>query len=320
MYEKDTAPRPANIQDVGLERHFYAIQAETELDDKITVDEERIYAPLLDRLRAGDLRDDVVLQIPELLAHFEIRSRHFRHSIQLTVDDFVSELLTQLADPVILGRLLERHLKPDSDLFKKELAKQGVTAEQFQAILLHTGITIEDLQRPLVSQIAEKIPGLLHSFKGSIPSLVRQSHVRILNQSIAPPLRAQRFTSLQYSVETYAPNDLPLGDSIVLFRVNGERAFKPFLDKNDELVAAMLPLASDKYLIGSTLAPASNLCFDLPAEIARCSLEYFISGHNDEKTAELHQKVGANSHWILKDEVEPMLDDIFRKMMDEELR
>ena len=319
VYEKDKTPRPANIQDVGLERHFYAVEAESELDDKITMDEERIYAPLLDRLRAGELHDDVVHQIPGLLAHFEIRSRHVRQSIQLTIDGFATQLLTQLADPIILGKLIERHLRPGSTFFQQELAKTGLTEEQFQGILELTGVTIEEILRPLVSQAAESMPGLLDSFRGSLPALVRQSHVRILNQSIAPHLRAQRFIPLHYSVETFAPNNLPLGDLIVLFRVNGERAFKPFLDKDDELVAVILPLAQDRYLLGSSLASNSNLGFDLPAEIACCSLEYFISGHNDEKTIELHQMVGANSHWILRDDVDPLLDDVFRKLMSEEL-
>ena len=40
VYEQSKSPRSANIQDVGLERHFYAIDGEPDLDDKIT-DEER---------------------------------------------------------------------------------------------------------------------------------------------------------------------------------------------------------------------------------------------------------------------------------------
>jgi hypothetical protein len=37
-------------------------------------------------------------------------------------------------------------------------------------------------------------------------------------------------------------NSLILGDSAVIFHVEGTRSFKPFADKDDVVVAAMLPV------------------------------------------------------------------------------
>lgn len=48
------------IPGIGLERHFYAMKCESDLDDKITDQEQGVYAPLLYNLHAGNLSEVVV--------------------------------------------------------------------------------------------------------------------------------------------------------------------------------------------------------------------------------------------------------------------
>lgn len=315
VYEKGKPPRIANIQDVGLERHFYAVESETDLDDKITIDEERLYSPLIDNLRAGNLNNEVIPHIPKLLAHFEIRSRNVRSNMLYAFESLAEGVGAQLRDPAILGRLLERHLTLDSDLLQKELGKAGMSVAQLKALLRQTGMQFRDLLAPFIANMARSLPDLLAPLKSSLRDNVKKSHVKLLKQSTAPDLRAQRFTSLHYSIENFVAANLPLGDSIILFLVKGERSFKPFLDKSDELVAVILPLAKDKYLLGAS-PDFDSIPSDLPTEIARCSLEYFISAENDEKSAELHALVGSNSHWFSSEEIQSILDDVFKSQLD----
>lgn len=76
------------------------------------------------------------------------------------------------------------------------------------------------------------MPTLLHGIKFSILDLVRASHVGVLNESVSPVFRVQRFTTLHYSVKKFEPGDLPLVDLVVLFNVRGERSSKPFMGSN----------------------------------------------------------------------------------------
>lgn len=148
---------------------------------------------------------------------------------------------------------------------------------------------------------------------------LKRSHVRILNESVAPPMRAHRFSALHYSVCKFEPGDLPLGDSVVLFHVKGERSFKPFMDKGDELVHLVLPLASDKYLLGATDRSPPLSSESLPLEIARCSMEYYICARQNDRAADLRGQIGRNSGWLLEREMSTLLDDVLSGLMEKKL-
>lgn len=315
VYEQSKFPRSANIQDVGLERHFYAIDSEPDLDDKITDEERDVYAPLVDNLRAGNLSETVVEKIPGLLAHLEIRSRHVRQNMQSMVDECASGILEHLSDPANLNALVKDHFRPGFPVFDKALAEQGISQEQVQTLLAMDESVLDQILNPLVDIFAAQMPALLDRIKSSIPDLVRGSHVRVLNESVSPAARVQRFTALHYSVQQFESGDLPLGDSVVLFHVRGERAFKPFMDKDDELVHVILPLASDKYLLGVTDVSQSPPPQNLPLEIARCSMGYFICAHQSDRAADVQAQIGSNASWLSAREMSSILTELMSKKL-----
>ncbi|WP_223527284.1 DUF4238 domain-containing protein [Pseudomonas sp. BF-B-26] len=319
VYEQSKSPRSANIQDVGLERHFYAIDNEPDLDDKITDEERDVYAPLVENLRAGNLTEALVERIPGLLAHLEIRSRHVRQNMQSMVDECASGILEHLSDPTNLSALAKDHFKPGSLIFDKALADQGISQQQLQALLAMDESVLDQIFKPLVDIFAAQMPAQLDRFKSSIPGLIRSSHVRMLNESVSPAARTQRFTALHYSVQKFEPGDLPLGDSVVLFHVGGERTFKPFMDKDDELLHVMLPLASDKYLLGATDVSQTSPPKNLPLEIARCSMKYFICAHQNDRAADLQAQIGSNASWLSAREMNSILNEVLSEFMSKRL-
>ncbi|MBD8591978.1 MULTISPECIES: DUF4238 domain-containing protein [unclassified Pseudomonas] len=310
VYEKNKPPRSANIQDVGLERYFYAVDGEPDLDDKITDAEQDVYAPLVDHLRAGNLNAAVIENIPGLLAHLEIRSRHVRLNMQNMVDECATRVLDHLSDPVNIGALSRKHFRPDSAIFDKALAEQGISQQQIQALLAMDESALERIFEPLVDNFASLIPAHLSRIKSAIPNMIKGSHVRMLNESISPAARAYRFSSLHYAFHKFEPGDLPLGDSVLLFHVSGERSFKPFLDKDDELVHVVLPLASDRYLLGAKDAARSLPPHKLPLEIARCSMRYFICAHQNDQAADLQAEIGSNASWLSPREMSTLLGEV----------
>ncbi|MEE4085961.1 MULTISPECIES: DUF4238 domain-containing protein [Pseudomonas syringae group] len=310
VYEQNKPPRSANIQDVGLERYFYAINGEPDLDDKITDAERDVYAPLVGHLRAGNLNAAVIESIPGLLAHLEIRSRHVRQNMQSMVDECASGILDHLSDPLNLGALSREHFRPGSTIFDKALAEQGISQQQIQALLAIDESALEQIFEPLVDIFASLIPAHLSRIKSSIPDMIKDSHVRMLNESVSPAVRAHRFSALHYSVHKFEPGDLPLGDSVVLFHVRGERSFKPFMDKDDELVHVVLPLASDRYLLGASDASLSSPPQNLPLEIARCSMGYFICANQSDRAADLQAHIGSNAGWLSAREMNTLLGEV----------
>lgn len=317
VYEHGRPPRPANIADVGLERYFYAVDAETELDDKITEAEQHAYAPLIDRLREGSVEAGDVGLIAEMLAHFEVRSRHVRQNMYSLFDDCTTQLIGHLSNPQTLALLIEDHLKPGSEIFDRELKKLNISYDQIQWVFSTQGKTLQDVLRPWVSAYAAGIGSALPTFRAQITNMVKQTHLRILSQSMSPAARAARLTSLKYVVRDYVSGDLPLGDAIVLFHVKGDRAFKPFLDKDDEVIHVVLPLSSHQYLLGASDDAQEEPTYDLAEQIAACSMMYFIA--RSDQLTDLQGTIGSKARWISKAETQSIMESVVQEMLPKSL-
>ncbi|MBD8804793.1 DUF4238 domain-containing protein [Pseudomonas syringae] len=316
VYERNGKVRSSNIAKNAAERHFYAEVTETELDDKITDREGMVYSPVIDELRAGRV-EGVAHLLPELLAHFEIRSRHFRVNMHSAADHIVECLFRELSDPTVLGTLLAKHFKPGSPVVEDELSKAGITYDQFRKILILNGQTVEQALKPVIDNLVTVIPILAAGLRQGMPDVVKKSHVRVLNESLSPARRLARFQHLHYAVQPFKPGNLPLGDSIVLFHVKGDRQYKPYLDKEDELVDVILPLTSGQYLIGRAEEDSAMIQSDLPEQIAGCSLESFIASTDDERLRELQPVLGANAGWLTPIEMQSVLDDLMTTLLSE---
>ncbi|WP_445672835.1 DUF4238 domain-containing protein [Pseudomonas inefficax] len=318
IYDRRREARKTNLKAIGMEGHFYAVETEPDLDDKITMAEEKVYAPLIDRLRRGELDGQSVSAIPELLAHLEIRSRHVRQNMESAGDACISYILKRMADPGTLSQLLGPHLHLESPAVAQLIAEMP-NADQVRQVLaerpdLLTGQFFEALIPVAAALIAASLPGN----KNQVSLSVKQSHIRVMSESIAPEKRADRFRSLSYSLESYEAGDLPLGDSIVLFHVQGERSFRPFLDKDDELIHVILPLASNLFLMGTAGEYQGPPTYDMPKEIARCSMDYFIAGEVKPHLADLRSEIGSNAQWVSETEVIRIMEEIMRKLMQGE--
>lgn len=318
MYDRRREARSTNQKTIGMEGYFYAVETEPDLDDKITLVEEKVFSPLIDRLRRGELDEMSLRELPDLLAHLEIRSRHVRQNMASAGDACVQYILERMADPEVLAQLLRPHLTLDSPAFAQAIGEMP-NADQIKLLLaqrpdLLSGEFIDVLVRGAATHIAALLPGT----KDMIARAVKQSHVRVMSDSVSPEKRADRFKPLNYSLETYAPGDLPLGDSIVLFHVTGERAFRPFLDKDDELIHVILPLASNLYLMGTAVDCQGPPTYDMPREIARCSMDYFIASEDKPHLADLRYQIGTNAQWVSGVEVNNMMDEVIQKLMQGE--
>lgn len=318
LYDRRREVRKTNLKAIGMEGHFYAVGAEPDLDDKITMAEEKVFTPLIDGLRRGELDGQGVSEIADLLAHFEIRSRHVRQNMESTGDACISYILQRMADPKALSQLLRPHLNLESPAFAQAIGEVANADQLKQLLAQRPDLLTGEFFEPLIQMAAAQIAALGPSNKQMIARAVKHSHIRVMSESISPEKRADRFRSLSYSLESYAPGDLPLGDSIVLFHVKGERAFSPFLDKEDDLIHVVLPLTSSLFLMGTTGVYRGPPTYDMPREIARCCMDYFIASENKPLFTELTHQIGSNSQWVSEAEVDGIMEEVIQKLMQGE--
>ena len=312
VHRKGVAPFITNINNAGVEGHFYTIEGDTTADDLIT-SSEGVLGSLLDGVRAEDpevLRDP---QLPVLIAHLEVRTRHLRESFLKTGELLASKLIEFLADEEAFAGYMTRKLERDPTIFRDSLAaefvKRGISMNHLDSAL--------HLAMPLVPSLIQSqradFPQLAAQLRDAMPTILKTAakfgHIKALQKTIAPELRVQRYAQLTFRIAKVINMPLILGDSAVLYAVVGPRRYRAFLDADTDLRAVFLPIDSQRVLIGSHEGTVAEVPSDLSNAIARCSLEYFISAENTDQHEALRDQIGAEAHMLDQSEIEDIFND-----------
>jgi hypothetical protein len=131
-YRKGEIPINLNTINIGVERGFYSVANETDLDDSIT-DFELATEPMIAALRSGPPRDVTDTKpVVEYIAHLELRTFHLRQSIMHIGNTGVSLLLDFIDDEAKFTNWMRRKLKANPALLGDPIAAKakefGLTA------------------------------------------------------------------------------------------------------------------------------------------------------------------------------------------------
>jgi len=314
VYRKDSLPFNANIINVGVEGYFYTDGNDTEADHMIT-EAENTFSPLVQKLRANPLMAVYDPQIPKLIAHFEIRTRHLRESFLRTGNYLFSRLLDFMDDEKSFIEYLERTFRNDPSILQKafagELKKRGLPKTMLGPVLQLSYPLLPASMRQLRPMLRQSAAHLRSALPKTLSKGAKSGHIRFLKENVAPEVRAQRYKDLIYTVIEVPQRGLILGDSIIIFQVEGLTPFKTFLEKKDILNAVLLPLNSWQILIG-TRDNFSISEQSLPETIARCSLEYFVAEEKSDTNRFLQEQIGEDASPVTRTE----LEDIITKAMN----
>ncbi|MCK4820749.1 hypothetical protein KA005_33600, partial [bacterium] len=290
---------------------FYTDGNDTQADDMIT-QAETTFSPLVQKLRANPPMAVNDPQIPRLIAHFEIRTRHLRETFLRTGNYLVSRFLDFMDDEKSFIEYLERTFRNDPSILQKaladELKKRGLPKAMLEPVL--------QLSDPLLPAFMMQLRPMLHHLavhlRFVLPKALSEGakygHIRSLKETVAPDLRAQQYKDFIYKVVEVPQGGLILGDSIILFQVEGLRPFKTFLEKRDILNAVFLPLNSCKFLVGTrkSFGISEQL---LPEAIARCSLECFVGEEDSDTNRSLQEEIGEDASPLTRAELEDIITE-----------
>lgn len=314
VYRKGKNAFNTNILNVGVEGFFYSEGDNSSLDDTITAAEGSL-ASFVETLRVeGEIKQEDFGQAAQLFAHLEVRTRHLRQSFFTAGNNLFNELMAFLSDPISCENYFRQKIKNDPSLIRdsvlKELRKNGLPEEYLPVLIQLSGQFIE---QAIPHIIISQIPEMVAYFRSVMPEKLKEAsktgHIKALAQSIAPDVKVRRYEMLSYVVKKSEEVSLPLGDSVVLFHVSGERGFKTYLEKDDDLKAVILPISPHQALMGSV----GNLELDfsiLQRAIAGCSLEYFIASDSSPEKEQLINHISENSYLLSSSQIESLIDDI----------
>jgi hypothetical protein len=315
VYRKGMPAFNSNITNVGVEGLFYTEGDDSQADDLIT-NAEGPFSSLVRSLRSVAPAAVSDRLLPRLIAHLEVRTRHLRQSVLQAGGFLLSRLLDFMSDEDAFIAYLETRLRSDPSVlresFSKELAKQGFPPSLLQPLI--------QLSTPLLpafmAQFRPELAKLTEALRSSLPKMLhdatKSGHISALKKEISPETRIRRYDNLAYSVVENSGSPLILGDSAVLFRVQGPRAYKAFLDKDDVLIQVVLPLGSTRALVGAHEG-VGVLPPDLRQALARCSLEYFIAAENSDANSLLQDEIGEDAAPLTRAEMEEIIAELMKE-------
>ena len=313
VHRKGVEPFNSNIKNVGVEGFFYSEAADGELDEAITLFEGDLNS-LVSGLRTEKSLVTVrTTQIAQLLAHLEIRTRHLRQSFLETGTNLLDQLMKFASDEDAFGRYFRREIQRDPSLMKdamaKELQKHGIPQRFLPQVMEMSKPLIEQAMPGLLTQVSEVAQQIRSSLPGMLTGAAKSGHIKALVQTIAPDKKVSIFANLQFRVAYYDDTSFPLGDSVALLHANGARPFPPFFEGKDELLAVLLPISTHHVLIGSAW-PYELEPVRLRREIARCSLEHFISSEGPSTHSDLLQYIGESAYLLSSEQIEKMVREL----------
>lgn len=315
VYRKTANPFNSNIINVGVEGHFYRDGANTEADNLIT-GAERPFSVLIKDLRTGNPASLSDPSLPQLVAHLELRTRHLRQSLLQTGEFVVSRILDLLSDEEAFAALLRKRLEREPSILREALAdvlaKENLPKELVEPVIKLVTPLIPafiEAQKPHFSPFTTKLRALLPE---TLKSAAKSGHIRALTKSLSYETRADRYGQLTYTVAKYPEAHLILGDSAILFEIDGQaRRFKAFPDKDDRLSAVFLPLDPRTVLVGAR-GHLSGPPAGLPEAVARCSLEYFVAAEDSPAMRLLAQHIGTEALPLTPAELEAIVSELIQ--------
>jgi hypothetical protein len=295
LYRKNAEAKEVGIRDVGSEEYFYGDASDTTLDDEITEAETTEYSNLVHQLRQNVRPENTPVRLAKFIAHLEVRSRNLRAGFGETVEKLCDKTVIALRRPGVFQRLMKgRSAEPSTplmDLIRQQLA-----------------LANDDQMRPLLNVM---LPAAEAMLRPRLQAVAIDSHRKALMRSIAPDIRAKQYEVLDFRTIEIPEGNMLLGDSAVVFHVTGERSFKPFLDKEDDIVAVFLPIASHKILLA---APSP---YQIDEEItrlaiARTSHTFFIGGRDSAANAALIEHIGLDALPLADTDLEEIVEQVIR--------
>jgi len=96
-----------------------------------------------------------------------------------------------------------------------------------------------------------------------------------------------------------------------LFEVREPKKFKSLNDKEDEIVAAYVPISSDTMILGTNSSGMSQIDFrEINKTFAKCSREFFVCREFSENIRILLPSIGVEAEIISQEELKQLVNEM----------
>lgn len=319
VHRKGSAPFNPNVLNVAVESEFYTHDGSSEVDDLVTAGEGD-FGLTVHRLRATrDVSSVATADIARLVAHLEVRTRHLRANFEAMASVILSQVLAFVQDEAKFTGFILREMKKDPDLLSRraeeDLRERGIPAKQAAQIVRALR---PQMKMMFKAKLPEAVRGTAETFRrfvterpeGLRPN-VRAAQLKALRNDLAPKAKVALYSGLEYTLQMFPEESLPLGDSVVVAHVDTPRTYKSFVSADDPLLGIYLPIGPGMALCGRPRGTGVARPVDLPLAVAQCANELIVSHRRGKDFDDLHQRIGELSTLYSDAEIAEILSETF---------
>jgi hypothetical protein len=313
VYWRNGKVLEVSIKDVSVEKYFYGKGAEISVDAEITALEDK-FAIFLHELRRWPDRTEVTdPKIVDFITHLCLRTKHLRDSFRYPSEFLIDRMREYLSDENNIKALLLKDPKIMEDALNEAIKGNQLPPslqKKFKPLLPFMASTFLKKNKNIIQFFTQLF---FTQLKNSLPSMLKQAHIKALEEGLVPEQRAEKYRSLKWFVSR-SQNDLILGDVGCLFDIKGASRYKSLTFADDEVRNIFLPISSNHLLIGTPLHFLPAVDFEAINEaFATYSRDYFVSAESSPKMASLASRIGQEADMISNEELEQILKKTFTK-------
>ncbi len=303
VYKKNAQVYESNITNIAVEKNFYDKDDGSSADAEITGAEGDL-ARLVDDLRvvasAVELNEP---RIPDLIAHLEVRTKHFRDSFREPSEYLLQIFSEYFSDVNNIKTFILRNPSAIKKAMENKLSELPLSPLQKQIMLQLMLASVPSL----LNEKDKELTALFQLFKGqlepAVPGMVTDGHVQALSNTPIPEPRVTKYGKLHWFV-VEAEQSFIIGDVGCVFETLGDKTYKSITMKNDEIVNIYLPISTKRLLIGTISPSCPNIHpINLNPITAKHSREYFVFHKKADDALKLSSLIGTEAEIITKEEL-----------------
>jgi hypothetical protein len=290
LFERDVSPRVSPIKDTAAGFDFYSDPASgssKSLDDQIT-DHETQLSRKVAALRSMPIGAIVEPSVAaDVVSHLAPRSSHVRRFFQHGMTRLLDGALKVFSDWDNIERLLgldqsvpsERFRSLTASIRQNPLIQQASLPEPVLDMVVFA-LAKENL-RPGFDEYRPSIDTALAGLSHMAAGAAREGHNKAVAALLGPNTRFQDLTFLSWTIESGPIEGAVLPDCVAL-GLEESGPPQPYMHvAHDDLSAVIMPLSTDRVLVGRRESATKLNLSELNQESAACSHEFFLAASNE---------------------------------------
>lgn len=319
-FSKNKLPFQVNIKKIGIEKGFYGDPDKSDLDEKITLAENRL-SNYINELRKTEQDKELdSSDTSELIHHIFVRVKNIRSAI-INANDFIFRIIIENSpnsDSLQKGILnyFKKNPKVILDKIEREL---GRTTKYNRNLIMN------QLVPAYLKENKELILFIFIKFiktaKETISNTTPNAHLETLSKIVIPEERLEAIKhltkSFNWNLFVREPGSFILGDVGPIARIENTNSYCSLLVGIKKFDIVLLPISNNHLIIGTKYNHKEEVDIDLiNNSVSLCSIEYFISSFNSSREEKYHSSLAKKSTVLPESVLKEIADNFLADFLE----